>query len=116
MVVKLYQYHRTAVVFCKDFAEVVRKTRRNEIFVPEISLVNVEGGFYVIDNGCVTLFTPPSYRLIDAMVAKGYTVTSYVRLSDLYGYIPIEDPFWASVAAAISQEVIRKLFPTSLAS
>jgi len=116
MGVKLCHYNQTAVVFCKDFPEVVRKTRQNEIFVPEISLANVEGTFHVIDNECVTMFTAESYDLIDAKVAQGYTVTSYVRLSDLLAFIPIEDPFWASVAAAISQEVIRKLFPTSLAS
>lgn len=113
---KLYHSNQIAVVFCKDFPEVVRKTRRNETFAPEVSLDIVEGMLYVIDNTCLTALAPESYDFIDAKVAQGHTVTSYVRTSDLAAFVPIYDDFLASVAAAISQKLVRKSFPTALAS
>lgn len=100
-----------AVLFCKHFPAIVRKVQSNQPFEPETAVGVVQGCLVSVGDGFITV-TPPEYTAqIDRMVANGYTVTGYLRLSDSSIFIPFHDEPEASVAQLINQIILQKHTP-----
>lgn len=105
-----YSMEEIAVFYCKQFQDVVGKTRRNEPIFLETTH-GIEPGFW--NSSSDTAPTLLLQEFVDAKVAEGYTVTAYVR-SNLEVYFPFADDFEKSVAAAVSKKILGKTFPEAL--
>jgi hypothetical protein len=100
-----------AVFLCKDFPEVVDNARSQKPYLLETSHGIVEGFLHSFGNTAITILQKNFQHLVDGMVAKGYTVTAYVRLSDRFQFVPIVDEFEMEVAAVVNEKIFEKAFP-----
>lgn len=100
-----------AVFFCKDFPEVVRKARCNEPTFHETRYILVDGFICWNGEAAAPLIWKESSDFIDWMVAKGYSVTAFVRLSDFFEYVPFDDEFEKSAAMVVNKPIFAEAFP-----
>ena len=106
-----------AILFCKDFPEVVRKARGNEPLSPlETSYRFVEGLWYSVGNTAMTAMPQESSNIVDAMVANGYTVTGFFRLSDFQAFVPFDDEIEKLAATAANEKILEKLLLETLSN
>jgi hypothetical protein len=104
---------KIAVFFCKHFQKLLRKMKDKKPNFLETSHSVVDG--YTDSNGDIRL-TQESEGFINAMVANGYTVTAFVRLSDSYRFVPFTDAFEKSAATAVNQRIFGKMSPEALSN
>jgi hypothetical protein len=97
-----------AVVFCKDFPELVRRVQCQEPLFPEVFLSFVKGFVNWTGGTGFTMLPAESEHFIETTVASGYTVTAYVQLPDLQAFVPFTDEAEKSVAAAANQKILGK--------
>ncbi len=100
-----------AVFFCKNFAEIVRKTQYKEPYFLETAHSFVEGFLSSVGNTATTVMPQGPSDFIEAMGANGYTVTAYLRLSDFLAFVPFTDEFEMSAALAVNGRILGKVFP-----
>jgi len=100
-----------AVVFCKNFPELVRRVRRQEPLFPEAFVSVVKGFVNWTGSKAVTMFSAETEHILDATVASGYTVTAYVRLPDLNAFVPFTDAAEKTAAAAANEKILGKPRP-----
>ena len=111
MVVKTNITKEIAVVFCKNFPELVRRVRRQEPVFPEAFVCVVNGFVNWTGGKGVTIMPAESEHFIDATVSTGYTVTAYVRLPDLHAFVPFTDAAEKTAAAAANEKILGKPRP-----
>jgi hypothetical protein len=109
----IHSTEKIAVFFCKDFQKLLRKMKDKEPNFLETSHSIVDG--YTDSNGDIRL-TQESEGFINAMVANGYTVTAFVRLSDSYRFVPFTDAFEKLAATAVNQRIFGKMSPEALSN
>lgn len=103
--------HELAVVFCKNFPELVRRVQRREPLVPEVFLGFVKGVVNWTGSTGVTIMPAESENFIDSAATKGYTVTAYVRMPDLHAFVPFTDAAEKTAAAAANEKILGKPRP-----
>ena len=96
---------KIAVFFCKDFQKLLRKMKDKEPSFLETSHSFVDG--FSDLNGDIQL-TKESVDFVKSMAANGYTVTTYVRLSDSYAFVPFTDEIEVRGAIAVSGKILEK--------
>ena len=97
---------KIAVFFCKDFQKLLNKIKDKKPSFLKTSQSFVDG--FSDSNGDIRL-TRESVDFINAMVANGYTVTAFVRLSDSYAFVPFTDEFETSAAMAVNEKILAGL-------
>ena len=100
---------KIAVLFCKDFPGVVRKALRKETLHAELSCRVLDGLFPLNDIAISPLWSNESAEIIASMLAEGYTVTGYIRLSDAEGFVPFDDEVECAVATAVNMHILEGL-------
>jgi len=100
-----------AILFCKDFPEVVRKARRNEPTFLETKHSLVNGLIYWTGEASSKLISQKSSDFIHSMATNGYNVTGFVRLSDLFELVTFDDEFEKSTAMAVNKQIFAEAFP-----
>jgi|SRR5271169_62279 len=100
---------KIAVLFCKDFPGVVRKALRKETQHAELSCRVLDGFLLSKATGFFTLWSDDIAEIIASMIAEGYTVTGYVRLSDAEGFVPFDDAVEYAVATAVNMHILESL-------
>jgi len=98
-----------AVLFCKDFPEVVRKALRQEPHHAKLEIRVLDGSLFSSGNDGLTTWSEESAGIIDSLVAQGYTVTAYLRLSDAEAFVPFVDEIEYAVALAVNKEILESL-------
>jgi hypothetical protein len=106
MVIKTNATQQIAVIFCKDFPELVRRVQCQEPLFPEAFLSFVRGFVNWTGSMGMTMMPAESEQFIATKVANGYTVTAYVRLPDLHAYVPFTGKAEMSAAAAANQKIL----------
>jgi len=100
---------KIAVFFCKDFPEVVRKALRQEPHHAKVEIRVLDGILVSSGNDGFTPWSEESAGIIDSLVAQGYTVTAYMRLSDAEAFVPVVDEIEYAVATAVNKVILERL-------
>ena len=100
-----------ALFFCKDFPEVVRKAQRHQRMFLHTRHSLVNGLIYWNGEAPSALISQECSDFIEWMVADGYTLTAYLRLSDFFAVVPLIDEFEKTVAAAVNEYILAEAFP-----
>jgi hypothetical protein len=103
-----------ALFFCKDFPEVVRKAQRNERTFLDTRHSVVDGLVCWNGEAASALISQEASDFIDSMATNGYTLTAYLRLSDLFAVIPITEESEKAVAMVVNERILAKAFPEAL--
>ncbi len=108
MVTRTDGMQEMAVIFCKNFSEVVRQVRCGEPLRPA-SFLGFACGLWQ-SNGIEArpLLRADSQADIDAAVAAGYTVTAYVRYPDLDAFVPFTSAVEMAAAKAANAQILGK--------
>ena len=108
MVIKTNATQEIAVIFCKDFPDLVRRVERQEPLFPKAFLSFLKGLVNWTGGTGMTMLPAESEQFIATTVANGYTVTAYVRLPDLHAFVPFTGNAEMLAAAAANQKILGK--------